>query len=294
MAAALKPSVWPACLLFQMLTVAAAIAFLPPSWTFTLAGVSIVSMAVLAVLEPVPAQLQMTIVAAVFVPVLFSGSARRRTREHRSKLRIGAAVRSLPMVVWEADATGARTLSIQGRTDELLGRSVDELRSRGLAADVHRDDREAYLARFGARRERAGTFDYRYVRPDGRDHLAARSACGRRPGQTAAVRGVSIDVTQDRRQDIAVQRYEQIAERMGSMTLVLEATDPEAGPVIVNAVDPIGWGLARRGHRPWLKVVFPEIAGTARDPGVAGRGATRGRPHGSVGGRGPVRRRAQT
>ena len=40
-AAALKPSVWPACLLFQMLTVAAAIAFLPPIWTFTLAVVSL-------------------------------------------------------------------------------------------------------------------------------------------------------------------------------------------------------------------------------------------------------------
>jgi diguanylate cyclase (GGDEF)-like protein len=260
-AAALKPSVWPACLLFQMLTVAAAIAFLPPIWTFTLAGVSIVSMAVLAVLQPVPAQLQMTIVAAVFVPVLFSGSARRRTHEHRSKLRIGAAVRSLPMVVWEADATGARTLSIQGRTDELLGRSVDELRSRGLAADVHPDDREAYLARFGARRERAGTFDYRYVRPGGgiiwlRDQLVAAGS-----GQTAAVRGVSIDVTQDRRQDIAVQRYEQIAERMGSMTLVLEATDPEAGLVIVNAVDPIGWGLDDEVIGRRLKAVFPEVAG---------------------------------
>jgi hypothetical protein len=53
-AAALKPSVWPACLLFQMLTVAAAVAYLPPVWTFTLAGISIVSMAILAVLQPVP------------------------------------------------------------------------------------------------------------------------------------------------------------------------------------------------------------------------------------------------
>ena len=162
--------------------------------------------------------------------------------------------------MWEADATGTRTLSIQGRTDELLGRSVDELRSRGLAADVHPDDREAYLARFGARRVRAGGFDYRYVRPGGgvvwlRDQLVAAGT-----GQTAAVRGVSIDVTQDRRQDIAVQRYEQIAERMGSMTLVLEATDPEAGSVIVNAVDPIGWGLDDDVIGRQLKAVFPEVA----------------------------------
>ena len=259
-AAALKPSVWPACLLFQMLTVAAAVAFLPPIWTFTLAGISIVSMAILAVLQPVPGQLQMTIVSAVFVPVLFSGSSRRRTREHRSKLRIGAAVSSLPMVVWEADETGSRTLSIQGRTNQLLGRSVGEVRSRGLAADVHPDDREAYLERFGSGRQRSGTFDYRYLRPDGktiwlRDQLMAAGA-----GQTAAVRGVSIDVTQDRRQDMAVRRYEQIAQRMGSITLVLEATGPDGGPVIVHAVDPIGWGLDADSIGRPLDATFPEIA----------------------------------
>ena len=195
--------------------------------------------------------------------------------------------------MWEADATGTRTLSIQGRTDELLGRSVDELRSRGLAADVYPDDREAYLARFGARRVRAGGFDYRYVRPGGgvvwlRDQLVAAGT-----GQTAAVRGVSIDVTQDRRQDIAVQRYEQIAERMGSMTLVLEATDPEAGSVIVNAVDPIGWGLDDDVIGRRAEGCLPRGCRTARDPGAAGRGAARDRPHRSVGGRQRIRRRAQ-
>lgn len=229
-------------------------------WTFTLAGVSIASMAILAAVNPRPGQLQMTIVSAVFVPVLFTGSSRRRTGEYRSKLRIGAAVRSLPIVVWEADETGTRTLSIQGRTDELLGRSVDELRSRGLAADVHPDDRAAYLEHFSAERGRSGTFDYRYIRPDGsviwlRDRLVAAGS-----GQAAAVRGVSIDVTEDRRQDMAVRRYEQIAQRMGSVTLVLETTGPDGSLVIVNAVDPIGWGLSVDAIGRPLDAVFPELA----------------------------------
>ena len=251
--AVLEPSIWQACLLFQLLTVCGAVAFLSPAWMRVLGFASVGSMAIAAALQPRPAELQMLVVAALFLPVLLAGSTRKNARRQRSGLRIAAAVDSLPMVIWEADATGEHTRSIVGRTHALLGRTVTELRERGIAADVHEDDRDAYLAGFGATTSDDREFEYRYRRPDGsvvwlRDRT---TRTGEGPG--AATRGVSLDVTESRRTALDVRRYEQIVQRMGAMTIVVEEG------VVVQVADPIGWGLSSDAVGRPLADVLPGL-----------------------------------
>lgn len=75
---------------------------------------------------------------------------------------------------------------------------------------------------------------------------------------------------------------------MGSITLVLEATGPDGGPVIVHAVDPIGWGLDADSIGRPLDATFPEIAVRPEIRALLEGGAERDRPRWSVGCQGPI------
>ena len=100
-AAAIASDVWAAALLFQMLVLGGAVSFLPPGWTASMGGWSVISMAIVAwYVEPQQAT-SMLVVATVFFPVLLSGSRRKQARIKRASHRMEAVAASLPMVVWE-------------------------------------------------------------------------------------------------------------------------------------------------------------------------------------------------
>lgn len=255
-----EPSAWPPALLFQMLSIGGAIAYLTPVWVYRLIAASVPAMALAAAIHRIPGSVPMLVVVLAFLPPLLVGSTIKRAREMQAADRLHAAVGSLPVVVWEADATTGAITSMTGRADGLFGRSRNEIVERGLVADIVADDRPAMLRRFGpAGREKGDrSIEYRYRRPDGslaylRDRVAhIETASG------PVVRGVTLDVTDAQAQEIALERHAQIVEHMGATTITL-LPDGDGVRRLGHVVDAIDWGIEARIDQP-LQVALPEFA----------------------------------
>lgn len=123
-------------------------------------------------------------------------------------------VQDLDAIVWEADAATLRFTFVSGRAEDILGYPVDRWLSE---ADfwvnlVHPEDRErtVSLCRAATDEGRDHTFEYRAIRADGstvwlRDVVrVSRDATGR-PGR---LRGVMVDITEDRRAEQELQDSE--------------------------------------------------------------------------------------
>lgn len=260
--AIIEPTLWPAALLFQMLTLGGAVAFLRPVWTAWLGGGSVATMALLGYLSDVSVAPQMTVVAVIFLPVLIGGSNRKLASQRRAGMRIDAAVESLPMLVWEGERTSGRIRAITGRTEAILGRSFRDVVERGIAADVHFADRDEYLSRFGAADLAQTDHVYRYERPDGSlVWLRDRVVLADESGGGDVVRGVTVDVTSQLANEVGLRRQEQIVERMAAVTVVVERRGDEL--IVAQVTDPIDWGLTVADVGLPFAAVLPELADRA-------------------------------
>ena len=259
--ATVEPVVWTPALLFQALATAASISYQRTSWITVNVGVAMGSMAAIAWLREIDGALAQLIVFAVFVPVLVSGSRRMQASERRASSRVRAAVEGLPIYVWEADAATGQPLSMIGQLDR-LGRTRSDFVANGFAGYIHPHDRHLHWTENGLR-DQIGP-PYRYVRPDGeivwlRDHVSEDVTDSGR-----IVRGVTLDVSATRAQEIELLRHREIVERMAATTLVLQPV-PGDQHRIVHAVDPIHLGVEHAaGHT--FGEVFPDLAA---DPLVA-------------------------
>jgi diguanylate cyclase (GGDEF)-like protein/PAS domain S-box-containing protein len=248
--AGIEPVNWSPALLFQMLTLGGAISFLKPRWAVALGLWSLGTMTAVSVAAEVPSSVGMLAVAGVFLPVLLAGSRRKQARIRTAALRMDAVAETIPMAVWDTDGTTSRMTSVVGRVHDVFGRTTAELHARGVAADVHDDDRATYLASFD-RPVTTGQpaapveLEYRYCRPDGSVvWLRDRAAPAIGPNGPV-LRGVTIDITEARRHEVDLHRHHQIVERMAALTIVVERTDDAAAAdagTVLQVVDPIGWG----------------------------------------------------
>jgi diguanylate cyclase (GGDEF)-like protein len=266
--ALVEPVVWTPALLFQALAIAASISYQRSKWIAINVTVAMTTMSAVAHVRGIDGSLPPLIVFAVFVPVLVSGSRRMQAGERRASSRVRSAVEGLPIVVWEADPVSGLPLSMIGRLDH-LDRTRSELVANGFAAFVHPHDRHLHWTE-NALRDTIGP-PYRFLRPDGeavwlRDHVSEDvTERGR------IVRGVSLDVTATRAQEIDLMRQREIVERMAATTLVLE-TVPDDQHRIVHAVDPIHLGVEHAAGRTFSEV-FPDLAADAQ-VAAALRGST--------------------
>lgn len=269
--AAIEPGIWAPALLFQMLNVGGAIAYLQREWVVRLIAASVPPMALSAWLNDVSGSLPMLIVAGLFLPPMLVGSTRKRARQMQAADRLHATLESLPVVLWEADAETGRILSTNGRLERLFGRTRDELDARGMLTDVHDDDLDAVRSRFGGRRSGARSIDYRYRRPDGstvwlRDRISYTET-----SHGWVVRGVSIDMTDAREQEMTLERHAHIVERMAATTITLVLDDAGVRRV-GHVVDAIEWGLESTLTEP-VDVALPEFTGWADFARVLAAGA---------------------
>lgn len=262
----IAPDVWTAALLFQMLVLGGAVSFLPPRWTAALGIWSVISMAVAAALSPtdIDGALSMLIVATVFVPVLLAGARRKQARIARASHRMEAVAASLPMVVWEWDITNRSMSAVVGRTDELFQRPVDELLERGFVVDMHPDDRPNVRATYQRitrhLADEQAEVEYRYIRPDGSIVWLRDQATIATGTHGPVIRGVTIDVSETRALGVALHRHRQVVERMPSLTIVLDAADRLHARVVLQVIDPIGWGETECLDGLPFARAFPELA----------------------------------
>ena len=251
----IEPQVWTTALVFQALTVAASVSYQRLTWVAISSTTSCVTMALVAWRHGIDDAVPTLVMYAVFVPVLLSGARAVRAGERRATSRMRATVEGLPIMVWEAEPSG-HIVSVVGRNESLLGRSRAEIIEGGFVEAIHPHDRHLHWTENGLR-DVLGP-PYRYLRPDGgivwlRDHVSEE--VGERG---RIVRGVSIDVSASRTQEIELQRHQQIVERMAATTLVLQATG-DGQHRIVHVVDPIRLGVSGTVGRTFSEV-FPDLA----------------------------------
>ncbi len=241
--AAIEPAVWAPALLFQMLNVGGAIAYLQAIWVYRLIVASIPAMTAIAIAHRVDGALAMLIIVGVFLPPLLAGTTRKRARQFQASERLHATLASLPIIVWEADAGSGEMISLTGRPEELIGRTHREIERHGFLSHVVDDDLPLLRARFGPNGRQQGqrSIEYRYRRPDGtltwlRDRITYTETA-----RGTVVRGVTLDVTDARAQEVALERHAQIVEHMSATTITLV---PDGDAIrVTRVVDAIEWGL---------------------------------------------------
>ncbi len=251
-----EPAVWTTALVFQSLTIAGSMSYQRTRWIAFNALTALATMSVTAWWHGMSDAIPTLFMFAVFMPVLISGSSRMRAGERRATSRMRAAVESLPMMVWEADSASGELLAVVGRVETLLGRTRSEIVEGGFVEQIHPDDHHLHWTESN----QAGVLGtpYRYIRPDGevvwlRDHVV-QEVNDRGP----IVRGVTIDVTTMREQEIQLLQHQEIVERMAATTLVI-APGPEADQRIVHVVDSIHLGVAGSVGLTFSEV-FPDLA----------------------------------
>ena len=258
---AIEPGIWHAALVFQMLNVGGAVAFLPQRWTSILGGVSVSTMAVVAALRPVDNPVPMLVVVCVFLPALIAGAVQRNARERRSSSRVDALVASLPVLIWESATDATEIRSVVGRPEQVLGHPLPDILGAGLHGLVAPEDRDR---RRLALRSGQGTVEYRLRRSDGatiwlRDQLRREQT-----DRGEVIRGVTTDISRSRDQRVRLERQDEIVRRMSALVLVLD--DPTAGPDarLRQVNDNISWidHAVTSGAR--FGDVVPELAGHPR------------------------------
>ncbi len=263
---ALDPTLWTAAFLFQAFVVSGGLTFLSLRWTVVLGVVATTSMGLLALVHRPDGALLMLLVAIAWLPVFLAGARRKRARLRRASHRMEAVATSLPMVVWEWDITRSRMGAVVGRSDDVFGRSADEVLQHGLMPHVHPEDLPRFTATYRTlvrgRGPESVELDYRSIRPDGSTVWLRDRATVALGSEGPVVRGVTIDRTETRAQELDLDRHRQIVERMPALTVVVSCDDW----TVLQVVDPIGWGGtdgtgADRGPGRLFTEVFPGLAG---------------------------------
>ncbi len=224
--AAIEPTVWPAAILFQMLNTGGAVAFLPGRWTLTLGVFSLSSMTLVALLRDVSGAVPMLAVGGLYLPALVVGARQKLDREQRSTQRVDSVLGSLPLILWEADARSGQVLSVVGHCGDFLGITADELMDEGFHSRVHPEDQMRFQDRL-ARHSATFQLSYRFRHGDG-TWIWLRDRVERATSTNGPVlRGVTIDITSSRINELRLERQQEIVRHMSAMVIVLAR--PELG-----------------------------------------------------------------
>ncbi|MDQ1557933.1 MAG: hypothetical protein QOD32_993 [Pyrinomonadaceae bacterium] len=169
--------------------------------------------------------------------------ARLAAEVEAQRHRLDAIITSVPGVVWEAwgvpDESSQRINFVSDYVETLLGYTVEDWLATPnfWLSIVHPDDREraARTATETFESGRVGTNEFRWMTKDGRavwmeaHSVAIRDADGR----PAGMRGVTMDITQRKRAEEELRRWEQIFQHAGwgvalgdPVTGTLEAINP--------------------------------------------------------------------
>ena len=158
----------------------------------------------------------------------------------RNVLRVTDLVESLPVIVWESDvSTGVLTRAV-GRVEELLGYSAHDWVGMPVEKRVHTDDLTARADALleASRSPEPVVYDYRLRCSDGSILPVREVARSVEVGGRRYIRGVVLDVTEERAARSAVDRLAAVVDSQREPLVVVAARDRATDPVIVLQANP--------------------------------------------------------
>jgi PAS domain S-box-containing protein len=164
---------------------------------------------------------------------------RAEQKLEESERRIREITDTLPVVAYEADATGRMTF-VNATFFDLFGYTKEELEAEmSLFQLIAPADRRRARAVFRRRMrgEEVGRVEYTGLRKDGSTfNLAARSALIKQAGAVVGQRGVMLDVTEQKRAEEWIKESERhIHELTDALPVVVYETDATGRITFVNA-----------------------------------------------------------
>jgi len=207
------------------------------------------------------------LIAEVFIVVVVGlvAEVERTVRNRYAELMGG-----IDAIVWEQLTRTPSTLYVNRRAEEVLGYPVAAWRTPGFwGRVVHPDDRfaAAKAYREAIRRGESREVEYRMIAADGRvvhvhDRMRVETDAA---GRVAHVRGVLLDVTEQRRAEEQVRQYVNLVEQIQLGLFVFQLTDPDGDELRLLAINPEAARItnldpARARGRPIEEVLaVPEI-----------------------------------
>ncbi len=189
--------------------------------------------------------------------------------EHQLLVRHERLLEDVDAIVWEATISPCHFTFVSRHAVDILGYEVREWLEDGFWHDhIHPADRERVFADDRAAIE-AGldhTLEYRMIHADGRIvHLRDMVTVVCDPdGQPASVRGVMVDITEQREAEAQVTQYARMVELIQMALMIAELPDEnDPNSFVIVAANPTACAMAGRpvervvGHR--AIEVFPGI-----------------------------------
>ena len=170
------------------------------------------------------------------------------------RVRHEELVEDIDAIVWEADVDPCSFTFVSRRATDVLGYPVEAWQDPTFWNDhIHPSDRDRVLdeERAAVQAGRNHTLEYRMVAADGHSvHLRdSVTVVTDADGVTTSMRGVMVDITEQREAQAEVRRYADIVERIQIALFVLKRRDRGDGSVlVVAAANPMAGVLA--GVRP--------------------------------------------
>lgn len=163
--------------------------------------------------------------------------------ERTIRIRYAELMGGIDAVVWEQLTRSPSTLYVNRRAEEVLGYPVAAWRTPGFwGRIVHPDDRMAATRAYrdAILRGESREVEYRMIAADGRvvhvhDRMRVETDAG---GRVAHVRGVLLDVTEQRRAEERVQQYVNLVEKIKLGLFVFQLDHPDGAALRLLAVNP--------------------------------------------------------
>ncbi len=199
---------------------------------------------------------------AAFI-VLIVGQVSEVERALRS--RFSDLVSGIDAIVWDQLTTKPSTLFVNRRAEEILGFTQEQWSSPGFwRRTVHPDDEAWAAAQYTSAIERGENLEieYRLLAADGRtvyvqDHMRVEVDSNNR---ATAVRGVMLDITDQRRAEAYAEQYVNLVEHMQVSLLVFRLDDrADDRSLVVTAMNPEATHLAGMGGDQAIGRPFGEV-----------------------------------
>jgi len=164
----------------------------------------------------------------------------------RSKQQYSDLINSVEGIVWEADVASFRFTFVSKQAEAILGFPVERWYEENFWAEhMHPDDRD-WAVNFCIASTRDGaphSFEYRMIAADGRTvWLRDIVTVVMENGTPTTLRGIMVDVTEQRRKDAAIQRQAMLIEQANEAIFVW---DTEAGILEWNKGCELLYGYTR-------------------------------------------------
>src|SRR5262249_30089549 len=157
-------------------------------------------------------------------------------------------VEDIDAIVWEADIEPCRFTFVSRRAVDVLGYPVEAWEEPRFWHDrIHPLDRDRVLDEDGLAIDegRDHTLEYRMIAADGAEvHVRdSVTVVVDSAGQPVSLRGVMVDITEQREAQAQVRRYADIVERIQMALLVLRATGDDPTSFVIAAANPTACAL---------------------------------------------------